>query len=73
MKKVIQQRFEEQAEYFCDKHPERECSSQLELISWYGSKFDLNKVEIHLCDECVKEMYDLLEARFNVIPKEIQI
>jgi hypothetical protein len=73
MKKVTQQRFEEEAVYFCDKHPERECFSQLKLISWYGSKFDMNHAEVHLCDECVIEMYDCIQQKFGITPKELEL
>ncbi len=73
MKKVSQPHQSEVATYFCDKHPERECATQLEMISWYGSIYDLTKVEVHLCDECVKEMRELLEQKFKVKPEDIMI
>jgi hypothetical protein len=63
----------ENAKYFCDKHPTKECFSELQLSSWYGSKFDLNIVKVHLCDECVKEMYGFLLKEFNVEPEPIDI
>jgi hypothetical protein len=72
--KVITQEFQaEDAKYFCDKHPTRECCSELQLSSWYGSSFDMNVIKTHLCDECVKEMYVLLKKEFNVEPKEIEL
>jgi hypothetical protein len=73
MKRVTTPFQREDATYFCDKHPDRECATQLELISWYGSIYDMTKVEAHLCDECVKEMRQLLEKEFKVKPEDINI
>lgn len=73
MKKVIVQKALEEAQYFCDKHPDRECSSELKTSSWYGSKFDLLGIEIHLCDECLEEMYNYFNKEFKVTPKEIEL
>lgn len=73
MKQILQKHQNEDAKYFCDKHLDRECFTQLELSSWYGSIFDLNNVEVHLCDECVKEMYSFLKKEFKVKPKVIKI
>jgi hypothetical protein len=63
----------EEVEYFCDKHPERKAYSRVEVSSWYGSGFDLMKVEAHLCDECVSSMHSLLKKQFGVDPVEIEI
>ena len=63
----------EEAEYFCDKHTDRRCYTQLQMMSWYGSIYDLTSMEIHLCDDCVLEMRKRLETEFNVKPKEITI
>lgn len=73
MKKVNVEKVLEEAQYFCDKHPDRECFSELKTASWYGSKFDLTGIEIHLCDECLEAMYKLLAAQFNTKPKDIII
>lgn len=73
MKKVTTQYQPEDATFFCDKHPDRECFSELQLVSWYGSDFDMNIVKAHLCDVCVKEMYDYLKREFKTTPKEILI
>lgn len=73
MKKIIVQKALEEAQYFCDKHPERECFTELKTASWYGSKFDLTGIEVHLCDECLEEMLTLLELKFGVKPKDIEI
>ena len=73
MKHVITKYQPEDAKFFCDKHPDRECFSELRIISWYGSIFDLNQCRIHLCDVCVKEMYDLLEKQFKVAPEKVEI
>ena len=73
MKKIITQKALEEAQYFCDKHPERECFTELKTASWYGSKFDLTGIEVHLCDECLEEMLTLLELKFGVKPKDIEI
>lgn len=73
MKKIIVQKALEEAEYYCDKHPDRECFSELKTASWYGSNFDMTGIEIHLCDECLAEMYKLFEEKFNVKPHDIDI
>lgn len=73
MKKIIVQKALEEAQYFCDKHPDRECASELKTASWYGSQFDLSGVEVHLCDECLTEMFKLIEEKFGVKPKGIEI
>ena len=73
MKKVITEGILEDAKYFCDKHPERECFSELKTISWYGSIHDFNGIEIHLCDECLTEMFKLLEEKFAVKPKDLEL
>ena len=69
MKKVVTEKVLEKAQYFCDKHPDRECFSELKTASWYGSDFDMTGIEIQLCDDCLTEMYKLLEERFNIKPK----
>jgi hypothetical protein len=73
MKKIIAPGVIEEAEYYCDKHPDRRCFSQLQVVSWYGSQFDLLKVEAHLCDECVAKMHALFEQEFGVSPFEVDI
>jgi hypothetical protein len=73
MKKIITEKVGETAEYYCDKHPDRVAASELKTASWYGSRFDLLAVEAHLCDECIVEMFKLIEERFGVTPKEIEI
>ena len=73
MKKIITTGVVENSEYYCDKHPDKECFSELKTISWYGSEFDLTGIEIHLCDECLEEMYKLLEKEFKIKPKDIEL
>jgi len=73
MKKVVIQGVLEESQFFCDKHPDRECFSELKTASWYGSNHDMTGIEIHLCDECLEEMYELLEKKFTVKPKDIEI
>jgi hypothetical protein len=73
MKKVIVQGVMEESQFFCDRHPDRECFSELKTASWYGSVHDLTGVEVHLCDECLGELYALLEQKFGVKPKDIEI
>lgn len=68
MKRIIKKYQPEDAKFFCDKHSHRECFSKLEINSWYGSVFDLDRVEVHLCDVCVKEMYELLKKDFGSVP-----
>lgn len=73
MKKVIVKPVREEAKYFCDRHPRRECYSELKTMSWYGSKFDMLSAEIHLCDECLEELYRDLKLKFKVEIKDIII
>ena len=73
MKKIIIQKALEEAEYYCDKHPDRKCYSELKTASWYGSEFDMTGIEIHLCDECLAAMYSDLVEKFGVKPKDIDI
>jgi len=73
MKVVTQELVREEAKYFCDKHPDRECFSELKTASWYGSSHDMTGIEIHLCDECLEEMYKFLEEKFGIKPKDIEI
>ena len=73
MKKVNVETVLEESQYFCDKHPDRECSSELKTASWYGSKFDMTGIEIHLCDECLEEMNALLLLTFGIKPHDIEI
>jgi hypothetical protein len=73
MKKVITQGVLEDAKYFCDKHPDRECFSEVKTASWYGSNFDMTGIEFHLCDECLMELYGEFKTKYKVIPKDIEI
>lgn len=73
MKKISVEGVLEEAHFFCDVHPEKECFSELKTASWYGSEFDMTGVEIHLCDECLKELYRLLWNNYTVKPKDIEI
>lgn len=73
MKKIIQESVREEAKYFCDVHPDIECFSELKIASWYGSKFDMSGIELHLCDDCLQEMYDELYEKFAIKPKNIEI
>lgn len=73
MKKITTQGVLEEVTYYCDKHPDRECYSELLTSSWYGSKFDLLTVELHLCDECIDNIYKMINTEFKVQPKEIEL
>ena len=66
MKKVIVKKIQEEAKYFCDKHPDRECYTQIITMCWYGSQFDLNHIKANLCDECLGELYKFMEEKFGV-------
>jgi len=68
MKKVIVERVREEAKYFCDKHPDRECFTQVNSMCWYGSKFDLFHIKANLCDECMEELYQFMKEKFGVNP-----
>lgn len=71
MKKILVAAVREDAEYYCDKHPERECYSELKTLSWYGSKFDNMAIDIHLCDECLKQLYAEIKENLGIEPKDI--
>lgn len=73
MKKTIIETVLEEVQYFCDKHPDRECFSELKTVSWYGSKYDMTGIEIHLCDECLEELYNTLNNKFKIQPKELEL
>ena len=73
MKKVVTQQVLEDAKYFCDKHPDRECFSEVKTASWYGSDFDMMGCEFHLCDECLKELYEHFEKTYGIKPNDILI
>jgi len=71
MKKVLVEAVREDAEYYCDKHPDRQCYSELKTLSWYGSGFDNMVIEIHLCDECLKQLYAEIKKNFDIEPKDV--
>ncbi len=73
MKKVVTPGVLEESKYFCDRHPDRECFSEVKTASWYGSDFDMRGCEFHLCDECLEELYKHFEQTYNVKPKDIII
>ena len=73
MKRVIKEQVLEDAKYFCDKHPDRECFSEIKTASWYGSNFDMLGLEFHLCDECLEELYKEFKEKYNITPKDIII
>ncbi len=73
MKHIISQYQPEESKFFCDKHSDRECFSELQIISGYGSDFDMQQCKIHLCDECLKEMYKYIKCEFYTGPKEVEI
>ena len=73
MKKILKHKVMEECEYYCDKHPDRECYSELKTLSWYGSQHDMTSIELHLCDECLEETFKYLKEKFNIEPKDILI
>ena len=73
MKKVITEKVLEEIQYFCDKHPDRECFSELKTASWYGSKFDMNGLEIHFCVECLDDFYMECLQKYKIAPKNLDI
>jgi hypothetical protein len=73
MKKIIHNQVLEESAYFCDVHPNKQCYSRIETISWYGSNYDMMKIELHLCDECLEEFYKHMKVKYNVEPKEVDL
>lgn len=70
MKKVNIPAQREEAQYFCDKHPDRECYNQVNTKCWYGSEFDMLNLEMHLCDECMLKFYAWVKETFGVEPQD---
>lgn len=70
MKKIIKPYQNEEAKYFCDKHPDREAYFQVENIAWYGSQFDCMNVQVHMCDECSAQFFKYVKDEFGVEPTE---
>lgn len=73
MKKVLTEKVIEEYKCYCDKHLDRECFSEVKAFSWYGSEFDMMGIEIHLCDECLKEFYEECYKKYKIEPKEIDL
>jgi hypothetical protein len=73
MKRIITPGVREKVEYYCDRHPDRESFAEVKTSCWYGSQFDLLNLEMHLCDECMKEFYDHVKEKYGVEPKEVWI
>lgn len=73
MKVVTKEEVMEEVKYFCDNHPDKECFSELKTMSWYGSCYDMMAVEIHLCDECMKDLYIHLNEKYKKEPEEIDL
>jgi hypothetical protein len=73
MKKIIREQILEEYKYYCDVHPERECFSKIESVSWYGSTFDMMVIEVHLCDECLAEFYTHMEQKYKKTPEEMPL
>jgi hypothetical protein len=70
MKKVIVEKVREQAKYFCDKHPDRECYTEVRSSCWYGSQFDLLNIKVNMCDECLAAFYAYIKENFRIEPIE---
>lgn len=73
MKQITKERQAEEAKFFCDNHPDKECFSELRINSWYGSKYDLNYLVMHLCDDCLQVVYEQFENDYHIKPTEIPI
>jgi hypothetical protein len=72
MKRIITPGIKEESIYFCDKHPDRECFTEIKTIAWYGSKFDGDNLTIHLCDVCYKEFLTKCKKKYGVEPSNSQ-
>jgi hypothetical protein len=70
MKKIDIPLQKEIARYFCDKHPDRECFTEINTMCWYGSKFDMTNLKMNLCDECMSKFYNMVDETFGVKPKD---
>lgn len=73
MKKVTIEQVHEQAKYFCDRHPDRECYTEVRSSCWYGSKFDLLHIKVNMCDECMEEFYQYIKEKFGVEPYDDEL
>lgn len=72
MKKILVAPVRGEAKYYCDKHPDRECSSEVRTMCWYGSQFDLLNLNMNLCDECMDKFYALVKENFGMEPIECE-
>lgn len=63
MKKIL---VKEESCYICDLHPEKECQSEVSIIAWYDSDFDLTDIKINLCDNCLKKLLDFIKNEFKI-------
>ncbi len=68
MKKVTVEKVREEAKYFCDKHPDRECFTEVRSMCWYGSQYDLQHIRCNMCDECIEAFYKYIKDNFNLEP-----
>ena len=73
MKKEVFDGALSETKFYCDKHPDRECFSEVKSASWYGSEFDMTGIELHLCDSCLFDLYKQFQRDFKVSPKDIII
>ena len=69
MKKILVEKVNEEAKFFCDKHPDRECYTEVNTMCWYGSRFDFFGMKMHLCDECMEALNKYIKENFGVEPK----
>ena len=71
MKIVSQKECTEQAKYYCDWHTDVECHNIVKTESEYGSEFDLQQTEVHLCDICFDKLKTILVKNFNAKTENI--
>lgn len=73
MKKILVRPIRGESKYYCDKHPDRECFSEVRTMYWYGSQFDLLNLNMNLCDECMDKFYAYVKETFGVEPVECEL
>lgn len=65
MKVVTTPAVREEAKYYCDSCGV-ECFLEVIMSAWYGSKNDLTKGTVHLCDECWDKVKTMFHDQFGI-------
>ena len=50
----------------CHKN-DKQALGQLSMWFWYGSEYDMKQGNIHMCDECAKDVMKYLNEKFKIV------